>query len=77
VLKYLNKTIGIDMTQNKKHSIDMVNGPLLKNIFIFAIPLMFTNFFQMLFNAVKVQKPNEKTNHNEQNLRTKQQKSLR
>lgn len=40
------------MTQNKKHSIDMVNGPLLKNIFIFAIPLMFTNFFQMLFNAV-------------------------
>lgn len=27
----------------------------------------------MLVNAVKVQKPNEKTNHNEQNLRTKQQ----
>lgn len=31
--------------------IDMVNGPLLKNIFVFAVPLMFTNFLQMLFNT--------------------------
>ena len=35
----------------KNHSIDMVNGPLLKNIFVFAVPLMFTNFLQILFNA--------------------------
>lgn len=35
----------------KSHSLDMVNGPLLKNLFIFAVPLMFTNFLQMLFNA--------------------------
>lgn len=33
------------------YAIDMVNGPLLKNIFIFAVPLMFTNFLQILFNA--------------------------
>ena len=38
------------MSKNN-HSIDMVNGPLLKNIFIFAVPLMFTNFLQILFNA--------------------------
>lgn len=31
--------------------IDMVNGPLLKNIFIFSLPLMITNLLQMLFNA--------------------------
>ena len=32
-------------------SIDMVNGPLLKNIFLFAVPIMFTSLLQMLFNA--------------------------
>lgn len=37
--------------RNRDNSIDMVNGPLLKNIFIFAVPLMFTNFLQILFNA--------------------------
>lgn len=34
-----------------KNSIDMVNGPLLKNIFIFCFPLMAMNLLQMLFNA--------------------------
>lgn len=29
----------------------MVNGPLLANIWRFAVPLMLTNFLQMLFNA--------------------------
>lgn len=29
----------------------MANGPLLKNIFIFAVPLIFTNILQMLFNS--------------------------
>lgn len=32
-------------------SMDMVHGPLLKNIFIFATPLMLTSLLQMLFNA--------------------------
>lgn len=39
------------MKQTQSHTIDMVNGPLLKNIFLFALPLMFTNFLQMLFTA--------------------------
>lgn len=39
------------MKQSNSHTIDMVNGPLLKNIILFALPLMFTNFLQMLFQA--------------------------
>lgn len=35
----------------KEKTIDMVHGPLLKNIILFAIPLMLTNLLQMLFNA--------------------------
>ena len=35
----------------EKKTVDMVNGPLLKNIWLFAVPLMLTNFLQMLFNA--------------------------
>ena len=34
-----------------KKQMDMVNGPLLKNLVIFAVPLMFTSFLQILFNA--------------------------
>ncbi len=37
--------------KHKSNDIDMVNGPLMKNLFIFAVPLMFTNFLQILFNA--------------------------
>ncbi|MBQ6217288.1 MAG: MATE family efflux transporter [Erysipelotrichaceae bacterium] len=36
---------------SKSRKMDMANGPLLKNIFIFAIPLIFTNILQMLFNS--------------------------
>lgn len=32
-------------------SIDMVKGPLLKNTFIFAIPLMLSNLLQIIFNS--------------------------
>lgn len=39
------------MSNRKVQSADMVNGPLLKNIWVFAVPLMLTNFLQMLFNA--------------------------
>ena len=31
--------------------LDMLNGPLLKNILVFAIPLYFVGVFQQLFNA--------------------------
>lgn len=39
------------MSERKKQSIDMIHGPLLSNIWKFALPLMLTNFLQMLFNA--------------------------
>lgn len=32
-------------------SMDMVRGPLLKNIFIFAVPLMMANLLEIAFNA--------------------------
>lgn len=39
------------MKIKSSQTIDMVNGPLLKNIFLFSVPLMLTNFLQMFFNA--------------------------
>jgi len=39
------------MSRFRSQSVDMVNGPLLQNIMLFAIPLMITNLLQMLFNA--------------------------
>lgn len=38
----------------KKHEIDMVNGPILKKMLIFAFPLMFSSILQMLFNAADI-----------------------
>lgn len=35
----------------KLQTIDMINGPLLKNIFLFTIPLMLTSLLQMMFNT--------------------------
>lgn len=35
----------------RSHEIDMTSGPLLSKILLFAIPLMFTNILQLLFNA--------------------------
>ncbi|MBR2802942.1 MAG: MATE family efflux transporter [Erysipelotrichaceae bacterium] len=34
-----------------KNSLDIVNGPLLQNMFVFAVPLMFSQLLQILFNA--------------------------
>lgn len=36
------------------NSIDMVTGPLLKNLLLFSLPLMATNILQLLFNAADV-----------------------
>ena len=41
----------VSNSQTKTQTIDMVNGPLLKNICIFSVPLMLTNLVQMMFNA--------------------------
>ena len=39
------------MNLKSSKTMDMANGPLLKNILIFSIPLIFTNILQMLFNS--------------------------
>lgn len=39
------------MAKQKAPTVDMLHGPLLRNIWVFAVPLMLTNFLQMLFNA--------------------------
>ncbi len=39
------------MSKETKKTMDMVNGPLLKNIMIFSIPLMISNLLQIAFNA--------------------------
>lgn len=38
----------------KSNSIDMVKGPLFKNILFFSIPLMLSSLLQILFNAADV-----------------------
>lgn len=35
----------------KSKNVDMLNGPLLKNILLYAFPLMFSGILQLLFNA--------------------------
>ena len=39
------------MSNRQRQPIDMTDGPLLKNIWLFSVPLMITNFLQMLLNA--------------------------
>ena len=42
------------MSNSQAMTVDMVNGPLLKNIWIFSVPLMLTNLVQMMFKAADV-----------------------
>ena len=35
----------------RSNQIDMCNGPLLKNVIIYAVPIIITNLIQLLFNA--------------------------
>ena len=37
--------------RNKENTLDIANGPLLKNIFTFAVPLIFTELLQIFFNS--------------------------
>ena len=39
------------MTNSLKKNINMLEGPLLKNIVLYTIPLILTGFLQLLFNA--------------------------
>ena len=36
----------------KKASVDLLHGPILKSLVIFAIPLLFSNVFQQLYNTM-------------------------
>jgi len=37
--------------KNKSNTIDMVNGPILKKMILFSVPLMLSSVLQLLFNA--------------------------
>ena len=39
---------------NKTYEMDMCNGPVLKKILIFSIPLMLSGVLQLLFNAADI-----------------------
>ena len=42
------------MQKSRSHEIDMLNGPLLSRILVFALPLCLSNALQLLFNAADV-----------------------
>lgn len=39
---------------NKNYQMDMCNGPILKKLLVFTVPLMFSSVLQLLFNAADV-----------------------
>ncbi|MCQ2566494.1 MAG: MATE family efflux transporter [Clostridia bacterium] len=39
------------MTNSLRKNVDMVNGPLFKNIWIYTVPVIMTGILQLLFNA--------------------------
>lgn len=39
---------------NKSYEIDMCNGPILKKVLVFSIPLMLSGVLQLLFNAADI-----------------------
>jgi len=40
--------------KQKKYEIDMCNGPILKKMLVFALPLMLSSILQLLFNAADI-----------------------
>ena len=40
--------------EKKKYEIDMCNGPILKKMLVFALPLMLSSILQLLFNAADI-----------------------
>ena len=39
---------------NKKHTMDMINGPIAKKIIIFSIPIILSGLLQLLYNAADI-----------------------
>ena len=35
----------------KKNNIDMINGPIVSSVILFAIPMLLSGILQILFNA--------------------------
>lgn len=44
----------ISLHKSKTHEVDMTNGPLLKKIIVFTIPILLSGLLQLLFNATDV-----------------------
>ncbi len=44
----------MNRTAKKKYEIDMCNGPILKKMLVFALPLMLSSILQLLFNAADI-----------------------
>ena len=42
------------LSKTKSYEMDMCSGPLLKKMFIYAIPIMFSGVLQLLFNAADI-----------------------
>lgn len=42
------------LSMARSHEIDMTNGPILKKIIMFSLPLMFSGILQLLFNAADI-----------------------
>ena len=42
------------MPKEKSYEIDMCNGSILKNMIIYAMPLMCSGILQLLFNAADI-----------------------
>ena len=40
--------------RRKHYEVDMLNGPLVRPILMFSIPLMLTGILQLLFNAADI-----------------------
>ncbi|MBD5507785.1 MAG: MATE family efflux transporter [Lachnospiraceae bacterium] len=40
------------MTQKKKFDVDLLNGPILRAMLIFAVPIFFSGVFQQLYNTM-------------------------
>ncbi len=38
----------------RKNHIDMTQGPFLKKVLVFAVPLMFTGLLQLLYNSADI-----------------------
>lgn len=53
-LRRHKELVTMEKKRVNKYEIDMCNGPILKKMLSFAIPLMCTRILQLLFNAVDV-----------------------